>query len=261
MSASDVTAVDHVCLRLENVCRHFGGLKAVDGVSLGLPAGARHAIIGPNGAGKTTLFNVISGEVRASAGKVILFGVDVTRLPPNQRAARGIARTFQVMKLFPSLTILENALLACQALDRRKFAMLRPLSSHGSLMARASNLLIEFGLRDLSGELAGNLSYGDQRKLEVALSLAGRPRLLLLDEPMAGLSGGERHAMQALLKKLDPAMAVLLIEHDMDVAFEFAQRITVLSQGQVLMEGTTEEVSADHSVRQIYLGSVADGRA
>jgi len=249
------------CLRLEGVSRRFGGLKAVDGVHLTVPAGARHAIIGPNGAGKTTLFNVISGEVRASEGTVVLFGEDVTALAPNQRARRGIARTFQVMKLFPSLTVRENALLACQALDRGRFAMLRPLSAHRPLMERSTNLLTGFGLGNLAQELAGNLSYGDQRKLEVALSMAGRPKLLLLDEPMAGLSGGERHAMQELLKKLDRAMAVLLIEHDMDVAFEFAERITVLSHGQVLMEGTTEEVSADRSVQQIYLGSVSGGHA
>jgi branched-chain amino acid transport system ATP-binding protein len=253
--------VDQICLTLENVSRHFGGLKAVDNVNLSVRAGARHAIIGPNGAGKTTLFNVISGEVRASAGRVVLFGEDVTRLSPNQRAGRGIARTFQVMKLFPSLTVTENALLACQALDRRKFAMFRPLSSHATLMERAASLLTDFGLWELGQELARNLSYGDQRKLEVALSMAGRPRLLLLDEPMAGLSGSARHAMQALLKRLDPAMAVLLIEHDMDVAFEFAQRVTVLSQGQVLMEGTAEDVSANQSVQQIYLGSVAGDHA
>jgi len=250
-----------VCLRLTSLSRRFGGLRAVDDVSLTIPAGARHAVIGPNGAGKTTLFNLISGEIAPSSGTVVLFGEDVTTLPPHRRAGRGIARTFQVMRLFPSLTVMENALLACEALDSSKLAMLRPLSSHARLIERARNLLTEFGLSELGQELARNLSYGDQRKLEVALSMAGRPRLLLLDEPMAGLSGSERNAMQDLLKKLEPTMAVLLIEHDMDVAFEFAHRITVLSQGQVLMEGTSDEVSANPSVQQIYLGSVTGSHA
>jgi branched-chain amino acid transport system ATP-binding protein len=250
-----------LCLTLDRVSRHFGGLKAVDEVSLQIPAGARHALIGPNGAGKTTLFNIISGEVRPTAGRVVLFGQDVTALPPYRRAAHGMARTFQVIRLFPDLTVMENALLSCEALDSRKFSMLRRVSAHPRLLEQAFDLLTRFGLWDLRLEPARALSYGDQRKLEVALSMAGRPRLLLLDEPMAGLSGAERHVMQGLLEQLDPTMAVLLIEHDMDVAFEFAERVTVLSQGRVLMEGTVDEVSANASVQQTYLGSTAGSHA
>src|SRR5882757_9706212 len=205
------------CLELENVSRAFGGLKAVDGVSLTIENGERRALIGPNGAGKTTLFNLISGEFRASSGAIALFGSDVTALSPYQRAARGIARTFQITRLFANLTVLENVLLACEALDRRKFMMHRPLSSLADLRERAARLLDDFGLWGLRSELARNLSYGDQRMLEVALSMAGRPRLLLLDEPMAGLSAGERASMLHLLERLDSAIAVLLIEHDMDV--------------------------------------------
>ncbi len=242
------------CLVLEGVSRHFGGLKAVDNVNLMLQPGERHALIGPNGAGKTTLFNVISGELRATAGHITLNGADVTRLAPHQRAARGIARTFQITKLFPNLTVLENMLVACEALDRRKFTMHRPLSSCSDLVERAVNLLGECHLSPFEKDLARNLSYGDQRKLEVALSMAGRPRLLLLDEPMAGLSSGERDAMQALLQKLDPSIAVLLIEHDIDVAFAFAERVTVLYQGRVLTEGPKEVVSANRSVQESYLG-------
>ncbi len=242
------------CLVLEGVSRHFGGLKAVDNVNLTLQPGERHALIGPNGAGKTTLFNVISGELRADAGTITLNGADVTRLAAHQRAARGIARTFQITKLFPNLTVLENMLVACEALDRRKFTMHRPLSSFPDLVERATNLLDECRLSPLRRELARNLSYGDQRKLEVALSMAGRPRVLLLDEPMAGLSSGERDAMQMLLQKLDPSIAVLLIEHDIDVAFGFAERITVLYQGRVLTEGPKEVVSANRSVQESYLG-------
>ena len=251
-------AASSACLVLEGVSRHFGGLKAVDNVNLTLQPGARHALIGPNGAGKTTLFNVISGELRADAGTITLNGADVTRLAAHQRAARGIARTFQITKLFPSLTVLENMLVACEALDRRKFTMHRPLSSCSDLVERATNLLDECRLSPLRRELARNLSYGDQRKLEVVLSMAGRPRVLLLDEPMAGLSSGERDAMQTLLQKLDPSIAVLLIEHDIDVAFGFAERITVLYQGRVLTEGPKEVVSADRSVQESYLGLLVE---
>jgi len=243
------------CLLLENVSREFGGLKAVDGVSLAIRPGERHAVIGPNGAGKTTLFNLISGELLATAGRIVLFGHDVARLAPHHRAARGIARTFQITRLFPRLTVLENVLLACEALDRRKFTMYRRLSSQTDLVQNAKALLGEFGLATFEQELAWNLSYGDQRKLEVALSMAGRPRLLLLDEPMAGLSSGESDAMQAILGKLDPAIAVLLIEHDMDMAFAFAQRITVLYQGSVVAAGHKDEISANPRVQEIYLGS------
>ncbi len=243
------------CLVLENVSRAFGGLTAVDRVSLTIQPGERRAVIGPNGAGKTTLFNLISGECRVSAGAIRLFGSDVTALATYQRAARGIARTFQITRLFANLTVLENVLLACEALDRRKFTMHRPLASFADLGQRAASLLNDFGLGPLRSELARNLSYGDQRMLEVALSMAGRPRLLLLDEPMAGLSSGERASMLQLLEHLDPTIAVLLIEHDMDVAFGFADTVTVLDQGRVLCEGHRDEVSANASVQQIYLGA------
>jgi len=243
-------------LVLENVSRHFGGLKAVDGVSLTIPPGARHALIGPNGAGTTTLFNVISGELAPSAGAIALDGRDVSRLKPHQRAGLGIARTFQITKLFPNLTVIENVLLACEALDRRKLAMHRDVSSYPDLTQRAADLLDQFGLSGRMHELARNLAYGDQRKLEVALSMAGRPRLLLLDEPMAGLSAGESRSMQSILETLDPAIAVLLIEHDMDIAFAFAERVTVLHQGRVLTEGHKDQVSVNRGVQEIYLGTL-----
>jgi branched-chain amino acid transport system ATP-binding protein len=250
--------ISSACLVLEGVSRHFGGLKAVDNVNLALQPGERHALIGPNGAGKTTLFNVISGELRADAGVITLNGADVTGLAPQQRAARGIARTFQITKLFPNLTVLENMLIACEALDRRKFTMHRPLSSCADLVERATHLLDDSRLSPFRQQLACNLSYGDQRKLEVALSMAGRPRVLLLDEPMAGLSSGERDAMQALLQKLDPSIAVLLIEHDIDVAFGFAERVTVLYQGRVLTEGPKDVVSANRRVQESYLGLLVE---
>jgi branched-chain amino acid transport system ATP-binding protein len=241
-------------LQLQHVSRHFGGLKAVDGVTLAVDAGARHAVIGPNGAGKTTLFNIISGEFPPSSGTIALSGRNITKLTPHQRAALGIARTFQITRLFPELTVTENVLLACTALDRRKFTMFRPLSSHREFTGRAATLLDQFGLSSLKDEQARHISYGAQRRLDVALSLAGRPRLLLLDEPMAGLSSPERVAMRDLLQQLDPSIAVLLIEHDMDVAFSFAARITVLHQGRVLAHGSRDEVSANDLVQQAYLG-------
>jgi branched-chain amino acid transport system ATP-binding protein len=244
---------------LENVSRHFGGLRAVDGVSLAVSGGERHALIGPNGAGKTTLFNLISGELPPSAGRIALFGADVTRLPSHQRAALGVARTFQITKLFPGLTVLENVLLACEALDARKLVMHRAVSSFSDLRERAAGVLERFALASVAAERAKNLSYGDQRKLEVALSMAGQPRLLLLDEPMAGLSAGESRSMHDLLERLDPTIAVLLIEHDMDVAFAFAEHVTVLHQGRVLVQGHRDEVSANRAVQDIYLGSGAGG--
>jgi branched-chain amino acid transport system ATP-binding protein len=241
-------------LELRNLSRTFGGLKAVDGVSLSVQPGERRALIGPNGAGKTTLFNLISGEIPPTAGSILFQDSDVTVLPPHQRAARGIARTFQITRLFASLTVLENMLLGCQALDPRKFTLHRPLSAFSDLTERATGLLEAFGLWAARAEAAGNLSYGDQRMLEVALSMAGRPALLLLDEPMAGLSAGERSVMLRHLERLDRAIAVLMIEHDMDVAFGFAETVTVLDQGRVLFEGSKDEVSANPAVQRIYLG-------
>jgi branched-chain amino acid transport system ATP-binding protein len=245
-------------LVLESVSREFGGLRAVDNVSLTLGRGERQALIGPNGAGKTTLFNLISGEVRVSHGRILFFGEDITRLPPHVRAARGIARTFQITRLFANLTVEENLLLACEALDARKFTVHRPLSSYRDLVERADRLLGDFELSTLRDEPARNLAYGNQRKLEVALSMAGRPRLLLLDEPMAGLSPAEREAMQKLLQKLDPELAVLLIEHDIDVAFGFAAHITVLHQGAILAAGRGRDIAANPRVQESYLGVHAD---
>jgi branched-chain amino acid transport system ATP-binding protein len=243
------------CLVLENLSKDFGGLRAVDGVSLTIEPGARHVLMGPNGAGKTTLFNVISGVYPASEGRILYFEKDVTGLPSYRRAALGIARTYQITNLFPKLTVLENILMACQALERTKFVMFRPLSSYRRLMERCNDLLKEFDLWDKRNELVKNLSHGDQRQIEVALALAEQPRLLLLDEPAAGLSSAETHGLTLLLKKLDPNITILLIEHDMDVAFEFAERITVLHQGRSLTEGTKEEIRSNPMVQEIYLGA------
>ena len=215
-------------LSLTGLSKEFGGLRAVDGVSLTVVAGERRAIIGPKGAGKTTLFSLISGEARPTGGRIELFGHDVTRYAPHRRAGLGLARTYQITNLFPRLTALENCLLAVQALTPAKFHVHRALPRYPAFYERARRVLDAVGLADQEAEAVRNLSHGEQRQLEIALALAGSPRLLLLDEPTAGLSPAESHAMTALLKDLDPAITVLVIEHDMDVAFALTDRITVL---------------------------------
>jgi branched-chain amino acid transport system ATP-binding protein len=224
-------------------------------MDLAVQQGERRAIIGPNGAGKTTLFNLISGELEVSGGAIHLFDHDITGLPPHRRAALGLARTFQITNLFPSLSALENALLAVQGLTRTKFAMLRPLERFAGLREHALAALRAVGLEDRAATTVRNLSHGEQRQLEIALALAGRPRVLLLDEPTAGLSPGESQLMADLLRRLDPAMTVLIIEHDMDIALEIALHVTVLHYGRVIADGPREDVKADPLVREIYLGA------
>jgi branched-chain amino acid transport system ATP-binding protein len=242
-------------LELQAVSKAFGGLRAVEAVSLQVPEGERRALIGPNGAGKTTLFNLISGELPVTAGRIVLFGRDVTGLPSHRRAALGLARTFQITNLFPSLTVLENCLLAVQALTPSRLAMLRPLAAYVDLAARARRALDAVGLGERAEAQVRHLSHGEQRQLEIALALAGRPRVLLLDEPCAGLAPAERELMAALLRRLDPALTVLIIEHDMDIALEVAQHVTVLHYGRVIADGSREAVKADPTVREIYLGA------
>jgi branched-chain amino acid transport system ATP-binding protein len=243
------------CLVLEDLSIDFGGLRAVDGVNLAIEPGERRVLMGPNGAGKTTLFNLVSGIYPATSGRILYFDRDITGLPIYRRAALGIARTYQITNLFPKLTVAENILMSCQALTRMKFVMYRRLSSYRHLMERCDDLLKEFDLWEKRDALVKNLSHGDQRQIEVAMALAEKPRLLLLDEPAAGLSSAETHSLTLLLKKLDPSITILLIEHDMDVAFEFAEKITVLYQGKFLTEGTKEEIKSNPTVQEIYLGA------
>lgn len=242
-------------LRLTNVSKAFDGLRAVDGVSLAVAPGERRAIIGPNGAGKTTLFSLISGEIKPTDGQIHLFGRDLTRLPPHRRAAMGLTRTYQITNLFPRLTVLQNSLIAVQALTPAKFHLHRALSHYSDHFAQARSVLDSVGLREKESEIVRNLSHGEQRQLEIALALAGAPKLLLLDEPTAGLSPAESHMMVALLKKLDPAITLLVIEHDMDVAFELTNRITVLHYGKVIADGVGHEVKSNSLVQEIYLGA------
>ena len=242
-------------LQLESVTRAFGGLVAVDGVGLAVVPGERRALIGPNGAGKTTLFNLISGVLPVSSGRIRVFGDDVTRVPQHRRAALGLARTFQITNLFPTLTVLDNARLAAQALLPVKFSMLRPVRRYAAVQQRAQEALDAVGLGDRADREVRHLSHGEQRQLEIALALAGKPRVLLLDEPAAGLSHAESQMMLALLRRLDPEITLLIIEHDMDIALEVATQVTVLHYGRVIADGPREQVKADPTVREIYLGA------
>jgi branched-chain amino acid transport system ATP-binding protein len=242
-------------LRLAGLGKSFGGLRALHGINLQVQPGERHAIIGPNGAGKTTLFNVITGLLPASAGKVLLFGRDVTGWPSQRRTALGMARTFQITSLFPKLTVLDNVLIAVNGLRRTKFVMWRFLSSYREVYDKARTLLDAVGFLDRKDVEVRYLSHGEQRQLEIVLGLASDPRLLLLDEPAAGLSSGESQDMARFLGRLDRQLAILLIEHDMEVVFDVADRVTVLHFGEVLLTGITDDIRGSERVREIYLGA------
>ena len=242
-------------LELKGVCKSFGGLHAVRDVSLQIFPGDRKALIGPNGAGKTTLFNVITGSLPATSGSVLLFGRDITRWPTHRRTALGMARTFQVTSLFPKLTVLENVLLAIKGLRATKWVMWRPLSSYREAYERAHQLLEGAAFLDRKDTQVRYLSHGEQRQLEIVLGLASEPKILLLDEPAAGLSSGESAEMATFLRKLDPGLAILLIEHDMDVVFDVADVISVLHFGEVLETGPTQQIRQSKRVQEIYLGA------
>jgi branched-chain amino acid transport system ATP-binding protein len=242
-------------LRLDRLGKSFGGLNALHDIDLVLHAGERRAIIGPNGAGKTTLFNVITGLLPASTGRVLLFGRDVTLWPSQRRAALGMARTFQITSLFPKLSVLDNVLLAVLGLSRTKFVGWRFLSSYRDVYDKAHALLAGASFLDRKGVEVRHLSHGEQRQLEIIVGLAGDPKILLLDEPAAGLSSGESRAMARFLARLDPGLAILLIEHDMDVVFDVADRITVLHFGEILETGTAPDIRRSARVKEIYLGT------
>jgi branched-chain amino acid transport system ATP-binding protein len=242
-------------LRLTGLSKSFGGLRALRCIDLRLEPGERHAIIGPNGAGKTTLFNVITGLLPATTGQVLLFGQDVTGWPSQRRTALGMARTFQITSLFPKLTVLDNVLMAVNGPGRTKFVMWRFLSSYREVYDKAEALLDAAGFLDRKDVVVRSLSHGEQRQLEIVLGLASDPRLLLLDEPAAGLSSGESQDMARFLGRLDRGLAILLIEHDMEVVFDVADRVTVLHFGEVLQTGTADDIRHSERVREIYLGT------
>ena len=244
-------------LRTEGLSKRFGDFHAVDGVTMQLPRGARHAIIGPNGAGKTTLVNLLTGVVRPSAGEVYVDTERVTSLRPEQRVRRGLVRTFQINNLFPDLTVLESVLLAaCQRTDAALDAW-RALGSRANEFEWARATLRLLKLEGAAEIRTRDLAYGEQRLLEIALALACQPRILLLDEPAAGVPRRESVALFEAIAGLPGDLAVLFIEHDMDLVFRFAQRITVLVGGTILTEGTPQEIAGDARVKQVYLGRAA----
>jgi branched-chain amino acid transport system ATP-binding protein len=242
-------------LAIEGLARHFGALSALNGVSLSVPHRERRAIIGPNGAGKTTLFNVITGQLVPTAGRILFDGEPVEGLPPHALARRGMGRSFQRTNLFLKLTVLENLRLAAAAGGRGSYDLLGSVERLRAPLERARAVAEAVGLDGRLGEPAGRLSYGEQRQLEVGVVLATGPKLMLLDEPTAGMSPEETAHMTRMLEGLPRDVTMLIIEHDMDVVGSLAERVTVLHYGEVLTEGTFDEVKRDPRVYEVYLGS------
>jgi len=240
-------------LVLDGVTRAFGALRAVDDVSLTVAAGERRAILGANGAGKTTLFNAITGDFPATAGRIRFFDEDVTDLPPYERIRRGLRRTYQSSLLFRDLSVRDNVFLAVRGVASGRFSFLRPRRTHASCVA-TQDLLERVRLTPVADDLVATLSHGQQRQLEIAMALAGAPRLILLDEPAAGLSPAERRELVALLRGLPAHMSFVLIEHDLDIALRVVERVTVMHNGRVLKEGTPAEIESDADVQAIYMG-------
>lgn len=253
MAQASEPAAD-IRLEIRNVSHQFGALQILQDISLSVPSGQRLAIIGPNGAGKTTLFNIIAGDIRPTAGQVVVSGRDVTRISTYRHAELGISRTFQTTALFPKLTVHENVGLALQAFQRGSMQMLRPRTSYRSWEDEASRLLSEAGLGARAQEQLSGLSYGEQRHIEILLALAQKPSLLLLDEPTAGLSRGDLSQVMTPIKQLPRDVTIVLIEHDMDVVFDSVDRIAVLHQGGIVADGTVEEIRQNEVVQEIYLG-------
>lgn len=240
-------------LELEAVSRHFGALVALADINLTVRAGERRAVLGSNGAGKTTLFNAITGDYPPTTGRVRLFGEDVTDLPVHERIRRGLRRTYQISLLFDGLSVIDNIYLACRGVNRRRFSLSRP-GRDDSAMNSAETLLSAVHLDDAREMMVATLSHGQQRQLEIALALAGAPRLILFDEPAAGLSPTERTELVEILQSLPDHIGFIIIEHDMDVALQAAESVTMMHNGRIFKEGTPEEIENDPEVQELYLG-------
>jgi branched-chain amino acid transport system ATP-binding protein len=247
-------------LSIKDVTKHFGGLAAVENLSLEVNVGELHAIIGPNGAGKTTLINLLSGELAPSSGAIRFRGEDITRLSPEKRSRLGIGRSFQKTNVFPSFSALENCRLAAQSRDPRPFHWLRDALSYEGTIQYARRALAATDLAERGNDLALALSHGEQRQLEIAMCLATRPELLLLDEPLAGMGSDESIKMVALIRKLAETHAILLVEHDMDAVFQLAKVLTVMVDGKVLASGTPTDIRANRHVQAAYLGKMDDAQ-
>ncbi len=248
MSSSEIV------LSAQGLVKLFGGITATNDVTLNLHKGARHALIGPNGAGKTTLINLLTGVLEPSAGKIVLEGQDITRLAPHQRVKRGMVRTFQINQLFDSLTPLETLALTVSQHRGLGARWWQPLGKGPGVAERCEQLLAQFHLTEVMNQVTRELAYGKRRLLEIAIALACEPRVLLLDEPVAGVPAGEREELLQTVAALPAEVSVLLIEHDMDLVFSFAKRMTVLVNGTVLTEGDPDTIANDPRVKEVYLG-------
>ena len=244
---------DHA-LEIIELNKAFGGLRVTQDVSLTIRHGERRLIIGPNGAGKTTLFNQISGDMRPNSGKIKLFGTDVTTLAPYRRAHLGLSRTYQIITLFSGDTLEHNVTLGLLGLRPSRWQMWRPLSFYGNLATEARRTLDAVGLLHLADHPVSDIAYGEKRRVELAMALAQKPRVLLLDEPLAGLSDTERTTVKSLIGSISRETAVIMIEHDMDTALDLAETVTLLNYGRVIVDGERDIVVADERTREVYLG-------
>jgi branched-chain amino acid transport system ATP-binding protein len=241
-------------LEVIDLKKAFGGLVVTQGVSLSIRPGERRLIIGPNGAGKTTLFNQISGDMRPNSGQIKLFGADVTSFAPYQRAHLGLSRTYQIITLFSGDTLEHNVTLGLLGLRRSRWQMWRPLSFYDDLATEARRTLDAVGLLHLADHPVSEIAYGEKRRVELAMALAQKPRVLLLDEPLAGLSDTERSTVKSLIASIPSETAVIMIEHDMDTALDLAETVTLLNYGRVIVDGARDIVIADERTREVYLG-------
>jgi branched-chain amino acid transport system ATP-binding protein len=244
---------DHA-LEIIELNKAFGGLRITQDVSLTISQGERRLIIGPNGAGKTTLFNQISGDMRPNSGKIKLFGTDVTTLPPYRRAHLGLSRTYQIITLFSGDTLEHNVTLGLLGLLPSRWQMWRPLSFYRDLASEARRTLDTVGLLHLADHPVSEIAYGEKRRVELAMALAQKPRVLLLDEPLAGLSNSERATVKSLIASIPRQTTVIMIEHDMDTALDLAETVTLLNYGRVIVDGERDAVIADDRTREVYLG-------
>jgi branched-chain amino acid transport system ATP-binding protein len=250
-----VSAAGICALETRRLTKFFGGLPATQNVSIRINAGERRLIIGPNGAGKTTLFNQITGDLRPTSGTIYLFGRDVTRLPAERRAHLGMSRTYQIITLFSADTLEHNVMLGLLGLSSARWNMFRPASFYPQLRDEALAALDRVGLLHLAQRKVAELAYGEKRRVEIAMALAQQPRLLLLDEPLAGLSAEERASVTKLIAAIPREMTLIMIEHDMDTALELAETMTLLHYGKVLADGSRDAVIADPQTREVYLGT------
>jgi branched-chain amino acid transport system ATP-binding protein len=257
VSAAELRTASEPVLRTQGLTKRFGGLVAVDKVDIALESGRVHAIIGPNGAGKTTLFNVISGMQAADAGRVFFAGQDITGLKPHQISRRGIKRTMQIKSVFPNLSVADNLWITAKA-DQGFLHPFRPAASFPEIQRKVDGVLQQIELTAVAGQIAGTLSYGNMALLEIGMALVSSPKLLLLDEPICGMSPVETEDTVQKIRALSKQVDIVIIEHDMEVVFDLADDITVMAQGAVLARGTPQEIGADERVREAYLGRPED---